>query len=276
LEDYIVNLSVFEEQSIIGESDEFRNEIYDRLEDNFLVFVKSKPVSENVKELRIEKEVENLINLRHPCISAPIGFVFGIESGIGRELKIVRMYLEGCSLLEVVSVNPVWWTSTVKAKAIAGIVLGLRYSHSLGLIHGHLTLNNILFDPDHCVQIIDFHPIALELGEMEMESAEVTQLVGFSGEGWTPEKDIAVFASVLFELVSGGHLEGESFLPVAIPSFVSEMIKSVLSPTSRTSCSFNTILEILKQNNFKIEDGVDSGEVSAFVSWIESVEYPDK
>jgi hypothetical protein len=54
------------------------------------------------------------------------------------------------------------------------------------------------------------------------------------------------------------------------------MIKSGLSPMSRTSFSFNTILDILKQNDFKIEDGVDSAEVSAFVSWVESAEYPDK
>jgi serine/threonine protein kinase len=220
LGDYIVNLSVFEERSIICESDEFRNEIYNRLEDDFFIFVKSKPLSENVEESQIEMAVEKLINLHHPCITAPIGFVIGIESGIGRELKIVRMYLEGCSLLEVVSVHPIWWTPTVKAKAIAAIVVALRFAHSLGLVHGHLTLNNILFDSDHCIQIVDFDPIASEVGEMEMESEEVTRLVGFSGKGWTPEKDIKAFASILFELVSGAPPEGELSIPIGIPSFM--------------------------------------------------------
>jgi serine/threonine protein kinase len=184
--------------------------------------------------------------------------------------------------LEVVSVNPVWWTSTVKAKAVAGLVLALRFAHSLGLIHGHLTLNNILFDSDHCIQIVDFNPIALEVGEMEMEieseseSEDVRQLVRFSGEGWTPEKDIEAFVSIFFEIVSSSSPQGESSIPMGIPSFVSRMIKSRLSSMSRTSFSFNTILDILKQNNSEIEDGVDSAEVSAFVSWVESVEYPDK
>jgi hypothetical protein len=123
--DYIVNLSVVEERSIILDSDDVPNEIYHRIEDEFLVCVKSKPLSETVSEAEIVNEIENLINLRHPCIAAPIGFAFRIESGIRRELKIVRKYLEGCSLLEVISVNPHWWTSTVKAKAIAGIVLAL-------------------------------------------------------------------------------------------------------------------------------------------------------
>jgi hypothetical protein len=48
LGDYIVNLSVFEERSKIWESDEIGNEIYDRIEDECLVFVKSKAHSTNV------------------------------------------------------------------------------------------------------------------------------------------------------------------------------------------------------------------------------------
>jgi serine/threonine protein kinase len=95
--------------------------------------------------------MENLLNLRHPCIAAPIGFVVPIESGRPQELKIVRLYLEGCSLSEILSINPIWWTSTVKAKAVTGIVLALRFAHSFRLVHGHLTGNNILFDSDHCI-----------------------------------------------------------------------------------------------------------------------------
>jgi serine/threonine protein kinase len=276
LGDYIVNLSVFEERSINCVSDEVPYEIYHRIEDEFLVFVKSKPLSENVEKSHIENEIEKLINLHHPCIAAPIGFVFPIESGSRHELKTVRLYLEGCSLLEVVSVNPLWWTSTVKAKTIAGIVLGLRFAHSLGLVHGHLTTNNILFDSDHCIRIVDFKPILLEVGERESENEDGTQLVGFSGEGLTLEKDIQAFASILFELVFGSPPQGETSIPRGIPDFVSRIIKSGLSPLSRMSYSFNTILDILKQNNFEIEDGVDSAKVSAFVNWVESAEHPNK
>jgi hypothetical protein len=272
LGDYIVNLSSFEERSIICDSDEVRNQIYHRIEDEFLVVLKSKPLSKNMEE----SEIEKLINLRHPCIAGPIGFVFPIESGSRRELKIVRMYLEGCSLLEVVSLNPIWWTSTVKAKAVAGIVLGLRFAHSLGLVHGHLTGNNILFDSDHCIQIVDFNPIVLEVGDRETENEYGTQLVGFSRQGWTLERDIEAFASILFELMFGHPPQGEASIPTGIPDFVSRIIKSGLSPISRKRYSFNTILEILKQNDFAIEDGVDSAEVSSFVSWVESAEYPEK
>jgi serine/threonine protein kinase len=244
--------------------------------------MKSKPHSANISESEIENELENLINLVHPCISAPIGFVLPIVSDSRQELKIVRMYLEGCSLSEVVSVNPVWWTSTVKTKAIAGIVVGLRFAHSLGLVHGHLTGNNILFDSDHCIQIVDFHPIVLEDREMEKEmemqseSEEATQLVGFSGKRWTLERDIQAFTSILFELVFGRPLEDEASIPTVIPDFVPRIIKSGLSPISARSYSFNTILKTLKENDFAIEDGVDSREVSAFINWVESAEPPNK
>jgi predicted metal-binding protein len=90
LGDYIMTLSVFEERSIICDSDEVPNQIYHRIEDESLVFMKSKRLSENVEESDIENEIEKMINLGHPCISAPIGFVFPIESGSQRELKIAR------------------------------------------------------------------------------------------------------------------------------------------------------------------------------------------
>jgi hypothetical protein len=258
LGDYIANLSEFEERSIFSQSSEVSSQISCRVEDQLLVIVKSITHS----------RIENSINLRHPCIVGPIGFVLPIESGSQRELKTVRLYSEACSLLEVVSVNPIWWTSTVKAKVIAGIVLGLQFAHSLGLVHGHLTASNILFDENHDIQMVDFQPILLEVGEMESEDG--TQRTGVSGERWTPKMDVHAFALILFEIVVGRPANGEASIPRGIPDFVSMIIESGLSAICGRHYSFNAILEILKQNDFQIEDGVDSAEVSAFVSWVES------
>jgi serine/threonine protein kinase len=180
-------------------------------------------------------QIESSIHLRHRCIGAPIGFVFPIESGSQRKMKIVRLYLEGCSLLGAVSVHPMWWTSTLRAKAVAGIVLGLRFAHSLGLVHGHLTRNNIVFDSDHCIQIVDFNRMILEVDESdsdsESESEEGTQLVGFSGKRWTLDKDIQAFASILSELVFGNIPPDEASIPTGIPDFVSTIIRTGLFPT---------------------------------------------
>jgi hypothetical protein len=48
LGEYVVNLSSFEEGSIICDSDEVPNQKYHRIEDQVLVFMKSNPLSENV------------------------------------------------------------------------------------------------------------------------------------------------------------------------------------------------------------------------------------
>jgi hypothetical protein len=78
LNDYIVNFSVFEERSIMWDSDEVLNEIYDRIEDEFLVFVTSVPHLEDKDESEIANELEKLIDLSHPCISAPICFFLSL------------------------------------------------------------------------------------------------------------------------------------------------------------------------------------------------------
>jgi hypothetical protein len=78
LGDYTVNLSAFEEKSIICDSDEVPNQIYHRIEDEFLVCIRSVRFSEHVQKSHIEKGIETLINLLHPCIATPIGFVVRI------------------------------------------------------------------------------------------------------------------------------------------------------------------------------------------------------
>jgi serine/threonine protein kinase len=269
---YVVNLSVFEERSMIGDCNQVSNEIYDRFEDGLLVVVKSNPLSKCVEKSQMENEIENLINLRHPCIAAPIGFIFPIETDSPQELKIVRLYLEGCSLSEVLSVRPAWWTSTVKAKVIAGIVLGLRFAHSLGLQHGHLTGSHIVFDSDHCIQIVDFKPILFQVDERRGEKKP--QLGSFLETKWTQKTDVSAFASIFFEIVVGRPANGEVSVPMNIPGFVSKIIEFILQ--SDRGCSFHDILDFLKENEFQIEDGVDSAEVFAFVNWVESAEHPGK
>jgi hypothetical protein len=105
------------------------------------------------------------------------------------------------------------------------------------------------------------HPIVLEGSESKSEDG--TQLGGFSGEGWTPEKDVQAFASILFEIVDGRAANGETSVPTSSPNFVSETMKTGL--WSERQSSFNNILKILKHNNFHIEDGVDSTEVFSFL-----------
>jgi hypothetical protein len=272
LTDYEVDVSRFGEVFLIRESDEVRNEICHRVEDQVCLFVRSIPCSKSLNASRSPTEIENLMNLRHPCIAGPIGFISRIESGIVKNLKIVVLYLESFSLEKVISDCPIWWTSTRKAKAIVGIVLGLRFVHSFGLVHGHLTSKNILCGSNDYIEIVSFESPPSEL--LKMEGEERLQFGGFSRQRWTPENGVHKFALILFEIMFGYHGQSETSILTNIPNFISMIIKSELDSTSTTKYSFDDIFSILKRNNFKIEDDVDSAEVSKFVSWVELAEHP--
>jgi hypothetical protein len=110
-----------------------------------------------------------------------------------------------------------------------------------------------------------------------------------SGEERTAKIDVFSFALILFEIVVGLPALGRTSppeepgkLPVSawerveipgfVPEFVSGLIESGLSANPRERPSFDDIYEALKKNYFRITDGVDSEEVSAFVSLVESSE----
>jgi hypothetical protein len=158
----------------------------------------------------------------------------------------------------------------MKAKVVAGIVLALRFAYSLLLVHGHLTANNIFLDSDHNIEIVDFHSMLSEV--LESEGKEGTQFGAFSRDRWKPKMDVDVFRSLLCEVLVGRSKKDELAVPRHIPTFVATMIKSGFDPTSETGDSFNDIPDILKTNNFRIEDNVNSADVSAFANWVESAE----
>jgi hypothetical protein len=60
------------------------------------------------------------MNLRHPCISGTIGVV----SSQLNVVKTVGIDWSDNLLSIVISTSPSWWSSTAKAKAIVGLVMG--------------------------------------------------------------------------------------------------------------------------------------------------------
>jgi serine/threonine protein kinase len=203
------------------------------------------------------------MNLRHPCISSTIGVVFPSQS---QELQIVRQYPSGDSLSAVLLASPEWWTPIAKAKAIVGIVLSMRFAHSFGLLHGHLTGDNALFNGEGLIQICDF--CVKSLSEVGNHSEAMAEVGGFSGEDWRPAADVRAFAELLSQIVIGDFAK-ESGSSLSVPRFVLEMINRGWSLASNATLSFMDIFKTLKDNDFQILEGVDSTEVSKFVRWIE-------
>jgi hypothetical protein len=79
----------------------------------------------------------------------------------------VRLDSEDNELAELISMNAVEWTAIVKVKAIAGIVLSLRFAPRLGLIHSYLMSKDIFFDVNHDSQFPDCHLICLTIADDE-------------------------------------------------------------------------------------------------------------
>jgi hypothetical protein len=162
--DYVFDITELEEESVLLEADRRSSRLYRKRGDGSLIVVKSISLSDSFSESQTESEIANLVSLRHPLIASPIGFA---ESTAPRRLKIARPYAAGGSLAEVLSDAPPWWTPTAKAKAIAGIALGLWFARNLGLLHGGLKASNVLFDVDRRIQIAHSSPICRETSDAE-------------------------------------------------------------------------------------------------------------
>jgi hypothetical protein len=91
LKSYLFDDSGIEEVRMIGESAGIVSGMSRRIEDNSLIVLNSIPLNDLIEDGLIEKEIEKLINLCHPCIASPIGFVLATGS---RELKVLRLYSE--------------------------------------------------------------------------------------------------------------------------------------------------------------------------------------
>jgi hypothetical protein len=108
----------------------------------------------------------------------------------------------------------------VKAKAVTGIALALRFAYGLRLLHGAVQTRNVLFDVDRAIQIADFRAIRLESGEVDT----------FSGKEWAPAANVSAFASLLVKIAIGAS--GGSRVSAAIPEFVLWMIEGGRSSIS--------------------------------------------
>jgi serine/threonine protein kinase len=250
--DCLFNLFGFREGSQLSANERLFTQKSHECDHGFDIIVKSMNVSVSVDIARVEKTIEKLMNLRHPCISSTIGVI--LRSPL-QELQIVREYSSGGSLSEVISASPEWRTPTAKVKAIVGIVLSMRFAHSFGLLHGYLTANNVVFNDEGLIQICDF--CVESLSEVGANSESMAEVGGFSGEGWRPAADVRALAELPSKIVIS-HSAEESCCSLSVPACVSEMIEMGPSSDPKAMLSFVDIFDTLKVHNFRILEGVDS------------------
>jgi serine/threonine protein kinase len=230
-------------------------------------------------------EVEQLTRLKHHCIT-PL-FVFVLPAG-SKPLKIGRPYYDCGSLEEVLSDNPVWWTRTAKAKAIAGIALGMETAHRFGIVHGSLKPNNILFDENHCVHIVDFGLSCFE--SSGRQKGETDDRTGLQELLDAMKADAFSFTSMLFDIlidrpVSVHSLEmddeeklridkGEHrMIPEYVRRFARDLIENRWCESEWERRPFEEIVDLMKQNHFDFSEEVDICEVQEFVKTVEDLRF---
>jgi hypothetical protein len=90
-------------------------------------------------------------------------------------------------------------TPTGKVKVIVAHVLSMRFAHSLGLLHGHLTGQNVIIDNDGFIQIYDC--CLKSLSELGGNSKAMEDVGDFSGKRCRPDADVKPFAELLSRIV---------------------------------------------------------------------------
>jgi serine/threonine protein kinase len=249
-----------------------------------------------VKEfLRIDKadeafkrEANVLYRLDHPMILR-LEFVCMPEGEVGPQ--IATQYLGDDSLARVLRDRPGWWTPTMKATTIAGLVSGMIYIHECDVIHRDLKPSNILFDDHHQVRIADFGSSRYYEVDITLTRAVGTPLY-MARELYAPvpkytkSVDVYAFGLVLYEVVVGhGVLStpdriqaarqlieagGRPEIPSSVSGGVRDLICRCWSDNAESRPSFGEILDSLLELDFAIVRGVNSEEVSEFLWSLES------
>jgi serine/threonine protein kinase len=98
-----------------------------------------------------------VLNLEHLCIADVIGIGPSLDSP---ELMFGFKVMANVSLRNIFEQisserRPAFWTHEVIAMTALRIVLGMRYIHRKGMVHGALHPGNILFDDDNQAHISD-------------------------------------------------------------------------------------------------------------------------
>jgi hypothetical protein len=167
-------------------------------------------------------------------------------------------------LTEVLARHPPRWTANAKTIAVAGLVLGLRFANGVCHPHGRLRPACVLFDGAAAIQIAEIGSVRSGGGGGGDAQFVAPQIE--SGSAPTAKADVSSFTRIMSRISADNRRTG------AVPWFVADLIANGLSAQPSHRLSFGAIIARLEASRFKIEEGVDSEAVSAFVRAVEAAE----
>jgi serine/threonine protein kinase len=238
-------------------------------------------------KLRVIREAETLFALNHPCVVPFLAWSLPQRS---TEAQIRMEFAQNGSLCDVLQkVNsgavPHFWNPTGIGIIICGIVLGMRFIHSRGLIHRDLKPSNILLNNRAHVWIADFgtsRPASADwtptggAGTVHYAAPEMYQ----EDVDYTDKCDVFSFGLVLYEI-----LTRRPVFPLSEPPFeVIRRLRNRELPEIPASCgramqaliprcwrtnpgdrpSFEQVFGFIRDRNFAVVPDADSSAISRF------------
>jgi serine/threonine protein kinase len=233
------------------------------------------------------REVVMLIAFAHPCILAIRGWNIDTHG----HLQIGTELMPNGSLHDICSGKTPRPDNTTLTIIIVGIVLGMKYIHSRGAVHRDLKPANVFLDEHMHAQIADLGLCRPWDPTMPFEGATAAysapEVIFGLVASWAA--DVFSFGVILYELIVGRHPFSEDYsgtymvqsaivrrcyppIPSTVKRFVRDLIEESWAHSPSDRPPFAEILDLLKENNYEILDGVDSTKVTAFVITVEMVE----
>jgi serine/threonine protein kinase len=225
--------------------------------------------------------------MSHPCIVSLAGYSMPTED---HPARLATFCVDSCPLSSFLISNPGWWTGTAKSISVVGIVIGMKYVHSRGIVHQDLKPSNILLDQEtHQLPICDFGSSRLFSVESTLtQRIRTPQYMApemYEEEEYDFKVDVFAFGLILYEILTNNPVFGSNLnaqqimhkvltgerpnIPDDILAFVKSMTRSCWSTDRAARFSFTELFKILDENEFKICAGVDPAQVRLFIKSVE-------
>jgi serine/threonine protein kinase len=235
------------------------------------------------------RDTDELVRLSHPCVLRIVGYCPATQTSLA---QIGTEFASGGSLREAVR----RLDDTGKAIVVVGIVVGMRYIHSRGIVHQDLKPENILLDERDYPKIGDvgnsrFCDLKLRIANGSRTGLYIAPEM-YQDQDWTPAVDVYSFALIFYEVFAGREAFVATSNPAAVmkkvvygyrpslPSSIDRTVAHVITqawsgaPAARGS--FDDIFDALRRIDFKMTPAVDSGKVTEFLAHVDASVAPQQ
>jgi serine/threonine protein kinase len=235
------------------------------------------------------REFDALTALDHPCIVPLFGCALRTEKQFP---KLATYLMAGGSLSDVLRERPPWLDRTAKTIILVGMVMGMAFMHSKGLVHRALRPASIVLDEGHRPRICDFGTCTSRASTSTLTlsgRAIGTPLYAapelFVEVQYSEKVDVYSFVLMLFEIVVGVpvfqpgitlfqlarklEMDERPDIPEKVPPRTRDLIASGWSKDPNRRPSFAEIFEVMKECRYRlIDEHIDSSAIDGYVEWV--------